>query len=483
MTNQIDIVVGANETASDKLGKVGKAAQKAEKVIVGAMGNTEAAFDTAARGSSKLGDALDKTEGFTGKLGQGVSGVSDAIDGFNSIANHSADKQRAMARAEIDVQQAANDAKQAVEDYSQAQRDGAQSGLDYEQSQIDAKQALVDQTTAQTDYNAAVKEHGANSAEAKQALVDLSQAQLDAKQATEDGMQAQRDGAQASIDMKQAQIDQKGSAVDLAEANSNLASSNSTLGKVSDYAGLLGGALAGLSGIIGSITAIQWLWNIAMSANPIGLIVAAVAVLIGVIIYLATKTQFFQTIWRAIWSKIGDPVKAAWSWIKSATSSLFSWFGKVFTNLPKTIGHAFKSVTNFLFLPFKAAFNLISWAWNNTIGRLSFSIPSWVPGIGGASFTAPRLPSLAVGGDVLKSGLAYIHQGERVTTAADAQRYNRDQAASNSHAEAMSLHLLIELENILSGNKLMDAIHEGIRLEVKRKGGNVQVTYGRGSAS
>lgn len=482
MSNEINITVGANETASDKLGNVGKAAQKAEKVIVGAMGNTEAAFDTAARGTGKLGDALDKTEGFTGKLGEGVSGVSDAIDSFNSLANHSAEKQRAMARAELDVEQAANDAKQAVEDYNQAQRDGAQSGLDYEQSQIDAKQALVDQTTAQTDYNTAVKEHGASSAEAKQALVDLSQAQLDAKQATEDGLQAQRDGKQAAIDMKQAQIDQKGSAVDLAEANSNLASSNSTLGKISEYANLFGGALAGLSGIIGSITAIQWLWNIAMTANPIGLIVAAIAVLVGVIIYLATKTQFFQTIWKAIWSKIGDPVKAAWAWIKSATSSLISWFGKVFTNLPKTIGNAFKHITNFLFLPFKTAFNLVAWAWNNTVGRLSFSVPNWVPGIGGASFSVPRIPSLAVGGDVLKSGLAYIHQGERVTTAADAQRYNREQQQS-SHAEAMELHLLLEIEQLLSGNKLMDAIIEGIRLEVKNRGGNVQVALGRGKTS
>lgn len=483
MANKIEIDVDANETASDKLGNIGKAAQKSEKVIVGAMGNTEAAFDTAARGSSKLGDALDKTEGFTGKLGEGVTGVSDAIDAFNSLANHSADKQRAMARAEIDVEQAANDAKQAVEDYSQAQRDGAQSGLDYEQSQIDAKQALVDQTTAQTDYNAAVKEHGANSAEAKQALVDLSQAQLDAKQATEDGLQAQRDGTQASIDMKQATIDQKGAAVDLSEANSNLASSNSVLGKVSDYAGLVGGALAGLSGIIGSITAIQWLWNIAMDANPIGLVVAAVAILIGVIIYLATKTQFFQTIWKAIWGKIGDPVKAAWAWLKSATSAIVNWFVAVWKGAPNAIGAAFKNVAAVLAYPFKVAFNGIAWAWNNTIGRLHFSIPSWVPGIGGYSFNVPNIPSLAVGGDVLKSGLAYIHQGERVTTAADAQRYNKNEGNNSSHSEAMALHLLLEVENILNGNKLMDAILEGIRVEVKNNGGNVQVALGRGNAS
>lgn len=483
MTNQIDITVGANETASDKLGGIGKAAQKAEKVIVGAMGNTEAAFDTAARGTGKLGDALDKTEGFTGKLGEGVTGVSDAIDAFNSLANHSADKQRAMARAEIDVEQAANDAKQAVEDYSQAQRDGAQSGLDYEQSQIDAKQALVDQTTAQTDYNAAVKEHGASSAEAKQALVDLSQAQLDAKQATEDGLQAQRDGTQASIDMKQATIDQKGAAVDLSEANSNLASSNSALGKVSDYANLVGGALAGLSGIIGSITAIQWLWNVALDANPIGIVVIAVAALVAVIIYLAVKTQFFQTIWKAIWGVIGGTVKATWNSIKSMTNTFVGWMTGIWKQIPKAISSAFHNLSALLSAPFRIAFNAIAWYWNNTIGRLHFSIPSWVPGIGGASFSVPHIPSLAVGGDVLKSGLAFIHRGERVSTAADTQRYNNERAQVRGHAEPMMLHLLLEIENILSGNKLMDAIIEGLQLYIKSRGGNVQVALGRGAAS
>jgi tape measure domain-containing protein len=49
------------------------------------------------------------------------------------------------------------------------------------------------------------------------------------------------------------------------------------------------------------VTAVQLLWDAAMSANPIGLIVIAVAAFAAGIVYLATKTQFFQTVWGAVW--------------------------------------------------------------------------------------------------------------------------------------------------------------------------------------
>jgi phage-related protein len=63
-------------------------------------------------------------------------------------------------------------------------------------------------------------------------------------------------------------------------------------------------------------TAVQIAFNIAMYANPLGLIIAAVVILIGVIVLVATKTQFFQTVWEimvnaavAIWNAILDAVQ------------------------------------------------------------------------------------------------------------------------------------------------------------------------------
>ena len=62
--------------------------------------------------------------------------------------------------------------------------------------------------------------------------------------------------------------------------------------------------------------------------------------------------------------------------------------------------------------PYRLAFAAIAKLWNNTVGKLDFTIPDWVPGIGGKRFTAPKLPegipALAKGGIVNKPTLALI---------------------------------------------------------------------------
>jgi hypothetical protein len=254
------------------------------------------------------------------------------------------------------------------------------------------------------------------------------------------------------------------------------------LGQAADYAGLLAGVLGGLSGIIGAVTAVQWAWNAAMSANPIALVVIAVAAVIAVIVYLATKTQFFQTIWKAIWGKIGEPVKTAWNWIKNTTSSLINWITRVWKALPTAIGIVFKKLAGIITAPYRLAFNGIAWAWNNTVGRLSFTIPDWVPKYGGLSFSAPKIPQLAAGGDVLKSGLAYIHQGERVTDKATTQRLDRlESNRPAGHAEDKTLNVMLGWdESSFSDSKFMALVHEGIRAYVATRNGNVQLAYGRG---
>ncbi|PMQ21375.1 phage tail protein [Glutamicibacter arilaitensis] len=50
----------------------------------------------------------------------------------------------------------------------------------------------------------------------------------------------------------------------------------------------------------GAATAAQWLWNAAMSANPLGLIILAVAALVAGIVWLATQTTFFQDAWAVM---------------------------------------------------------------------------------------------------------------------------------------------------------------------------------------
>lgn len=60
---------------------------------------------------------------------------------------------------------------------------------------------------------------------------------------------------------------------------------------------------------------------------------------------------------------------------------------------------------------FKTAFNKVAEFWNNTVGKLKFTVPDWVPLIGGKTFAVPQIPMLADGGIVDGPTLAMI--GER----------------------------------------------------------------------
>lgn len=156
-------------------------------------------------------------------------------------------------------------------------------------------------------------------------------------------------------------------------------------------------------------TAGQWLLNLALSANPIGLVVIAVAALVAAVVLIAKKTTWFQDIWRVSWGFIKKYALVVWEWLQ---------------DLPGRIAKVFNKVADFIKAPFRAAFNFVADAWNNTIGRLSWTVPSWVPLIGGNSISVPHLPKFHQGGLVPGAPgqdlLAVVRAGERITPAGTA---------------------------------------------------------------
>lgn len=157
-------------------------------------------------------------------------------------------------------------------------------------------------------------------------------------------------------------------------------------------------------------TGAQWLLNAALNANPIGLIVLAIIALIAIIEVIVHNTDKFKAVFVAAWHGIkaaalavGDWfvntlwkkwILGAWNGITGAGEKAVKWF----IDLPGKIKNALVSVASFLLSPFKGAFNAIADAWNNTVGKLHFTVPSWVPGIGGKGFSLPQIPHLARGG-------------------------------------------------------------------------------------
>lgn len=460
--------------ASDDLTAAGKKAGDA----------VEGVGDSATKASEDMAKSSKSSENFTsklGKLGAGVTGLTDAVgsasDGLQTMADiqgSSYEKAQRLGRAQNDVaqalsdqKQAAIDARQATEDLAQAQLDGKQAAIDGRQAEVDLEQAKLDSKVAHQAYIDAVKKSGAGSKEAQQALIDYKQTAVDVTQAQADQEQATRDASQATIDQSQAlndgtqaTIDAKGATLDLNDAQRE--AHPPEFQKWADGAAQYAPILSGLVGVTGLVTAAteamksstiatsiaqgaaaagakiwaaaQWLLNIAMDANPIGLIVLAIAALVAIVVLIATKTDWFQKAWKAAWGWIKDAASAVGSWIKDVLwdkwikgawdaivnkgVSVVNWFRK----LPGLFKAALGGLVNILTWPYRTAFNLIATAWNATVGKLRWTVPGWVPGIGGNTIGAPRLPHFHTGGKVPgvpgSETLAVLQAGETIGSAA-----------------------------------------------------------------
>jgi hypothetical protein len=119
--------------------------------------------------------------------------------------------------------------------------------------------------------------------------------------------------------------------------------------------------------------------NIAMSLNPFVLIAIGIGALIGLLAAAYIKFENFRKIVDAVFGAIKFYIN----------------------NVTIPAVQAMVSV-------FKTAFNAIAAIWNNTVGKLSFEIPKWVPGLGGKGFSVPKIPMLAAGGIVTSPTLAMI---------------------------------------------------------------------------
>lgn len=88
-------------------------------------------------------------------------------------------------------------------------------------------------------------------------------------------------------------------------------------------------ALAVQQKVTGAVTkvaaAAQWLLNAAMSANPIGLVIAAVVALVAGIVLLWKKNKGFRDFVTAAWRAIAAAAKAAWNAIKAAVGAVLTW--------------------------------------------------------------------------------------------------------------------------------------------------------------
>jgi hypothetical protein len=191
--------------------------------------------------------------------------------------------------------------------------------------------------------------------------------------------------------------------------------------------------------------AAQWLLNIALNANPIGLIIIAIVALVAAFVLLWKNSETFRTIVTGVFNAVWGAIKFVWDWvkenwplllailtgpigiavlvitkywdqIKSGASAAWQWIvGKwdalvsFVTSLPGRLSAAASGLWDGITASFRSAINWIIGRWN----RLSFSVPAVsIPGIGqvwgGMTLNLPDIPYLYRGGRVTGSGMAVV---------------------------------------------------------------------------
>lgn len=144
--------------------------------------------------------------------------------------------------------------------------------------------------------------------------------------------------------------------------------------------------------------------NAALRANPIGLVITAIAVLTGAFILAYKKSETFRNIVHGALGAVRDAAQ----WV----GDKFKWLSGVVADIARSAASKFGGLAEIITAPYTLAFRGIASLWNNTVGKLSFKVPGWVPGgIGGSGFDVPDIPMLADGG-IARGGRAHI-VGER----------------------------------------------------------------------
>jgi len=100
----------------------------------------------------------------------------------------------------------------------------------------------------------------------------------------------------------------------------------SAAGTIKDTAATVANTAAKAASAIATkaAAAAQWLLNAALTANPIGLIIAAIAALVVIFIVLWKKCAWFRDFWKAVWQEIVAIAKAAWGWMKPGIEAIWN---------------------------------------------------------------------------------------------------------------------------------------------------------------
>jgi hypothetical protein len=93
-------------------------------------------------------------------------------------------------------------------------------------------------------------------------------------------------------------------------------------------------------------TAVQWLLNAALTANPIGIVIVVIGLLVAAIILAYTHSKTFRDIVAAAWVVVRSAIESAWSGIKTVFDHIVSFVSVTIPNAFNSFVGAARSAWN-----------------------------------------------------------------------------------------------------------------------------------------
>lgn len=136
--------------------------------------------------------------------------------------------------------------------------------------------------------------------------------------------------------------------------------------------------MIGMQAATAAATAAQWLLNAAMSANPIGLIIAAITALVAGLVWFFTQTELGQEIWSNFISFLTDAWTNISSFFSDIWNNIISFFTDAINNIVAFVQENWGMLLSFIIGPLGLAIQWIVENWQGIMDWFNQVISGFV---------------------------------------------------------------------------------------------------------